>query len=200
MTVEKKKESVPSSFAIWSAMTTVYIIWGSTFLAIRFAIETIPPFLMAAIRFLIAGGTLYVIRRSRGDAAPSRGEWRVTGIIGILLLVCGNGGVVWAEQHVASGVAALLIGAAPLWMVLIEFLNPQGRRAGGPFWVSFLICGIGVLIGPSQLTGSGESTSLGGCSYLLLPWATGPLRHRPHFPLLSVGTAMEMGEEQACFS
>jgi drug/metabolite transporter (DMT)-like permease len=199
MALEEKKETVPSSFAIWSAMTSVYIIWGSTFLAIRFAIETIPPFLMAAIRFLIAGGTLYVIRRSRGDAAPSRGEWRATGIIGILLLVGGNGGVVWAEQYVASGVAALLIGAAPLWMVLIEFLNPQGRRPSRWAILGVILgfVGIAVLIGPSQLTGSEGEVNIIGAGVLIfssLFWATGSLYSRhatlPSSPLL--GTAMEM--------
>lgn len=91
----------PSALAIWCAMGSVYLIWGSTYLAIRIAIETLPPFLMAAVRFLIAGGILYLIRWSRGDAAPSRSEWISATIIGILLLVGGNGGVVWAEQRVA---------------------------------------------------------------------------------------------------
>ena len=126
MTSEEKKGNVPSSFAIWSAMISVYIIWGSTFLAIRFAIETIPHFLMAAFRFLITGGTLYLIRRSRGDAASSFSEWRSAVIIGILLLVVGNGSVVWAEQWVASGVVALLVDTAPLWMVLIRSNYPRG--------------------------------------------------------------------------
>ena len=189
----------PSSFAIWCAMGSVYLIWGSTYLAIRFAIETIPPFLMAAIRFLIAGGILYLIRRSRGDGVPSRSEWYSAIIIGILLLVGGNGGVAWAEQHVASGVAALLVGTAPLWMVLIESLNPTGRRPSQWAIMGIILgfVGIAVLIVPSQLTHHTEGVDIIGASVLIfssLSWATGSLYSRhaalPSSPLL--GTAMEM--------
>ncbi len=199
MILEEKKESVPSSFAIWSAMTSVYIIWGSTFLAIRFAIETIPPFLMAAIRFLIAGGILYLIRRSRGDAASSFSEWRSAVIIGILLLVGGNGSVVWAEQWVASGVVALLLGTAPLWMVLIDSLHPAGRKPSR--WVILGVflgfVGVSVLIGPPRVTGHGENVDIIRAFVVVfgsLFWAIGSLysrqAHLPSSPLL--GTAMEM--------
>lgn len=180
-------------------MGSVYLIWGSTYLGIRIAIETLPPFLMAAIRFLIAGGILYLIRWSRGDAAPSRSEWTSATIIGILLLVGGNGGVVWAEQRVASGVAALLVGTAPLWMVLIESLNPTGRRPSQ--WASLGIIlgfvGIAVLIVPSRFTGHTEGVDIIGASVLIfssLSWATGSLYSR-HATLPSsppLGTAMEM--------
>jgi drug/metabolite transporter (DMT)-like permease len=180
-------------------MGSVYLIWGSTYLAIRIAIETLPPFLMAAIRFLIAGGILYLIRRSRGDAPPSRSEWTSAIIIGILLLVGGNGGVVWAEQRVASGVAALLVGTAPLWMVLIESLNPGGRRPSRWAILGIILgfVGIAVLIIPSQLAGHREEVYLIGAFVLIfssLSWATGSLYSRhatlPSSPLL--GTAMEM--------
>jgi drug/metabolite transporter (DMT)-like permease len=199
MSLSAKNTSPPSPIAIWSAMGSVYLIWGSTYLGIRIAIETLPPFLMAAIRFLIAGGILYLIRWSRGDAAPSRSEWTSATIIGILLLVGGNGGVVWAEQRVASGVAALLVGTAPLWMVLIESLNPTGRRPSQ--WASLGIIlgfvGIAVLIVPSRFTGNTEGVDIIGASVLIfssLSWATGSLYSRhatlPSSP--SLGTAMEM--------
>jgi drug/metabolite transporter (DMT)-like permease len=199
MSVSQKKNNPPSSLAIWTAMISVYIIWGSTYLAIRFAIETIPPFLMAGVRFLIAGGILYLIRWSRGDAMPSRSEWSSATIIGILLLVGGNGGVVWAEQRVASGVAALLVGTAPLWMVLIESLNPTGRRPSQWAILGIILgfVGIAVLIVPSQLTGIREEVDIVGASILIfssLSWATGSLYSRhaalPSSPLM--GTAMEM--------
>jgi len=199
MILEEKKESMPSSFAIWSAMTSVYIIWGSTFLAIRFAIETIPPFLMAAIRFLIAGGILYLMRRSRGDAASSFSEWRSAVIIGILLLVGGNGSVVWAEQWVASGVVALLVGTAPLWMVLIDSLHPAGRKPSrwAIFGVFLGFVGISVLIGPPRVTGHAENVDIIRAFVVVLGslfWAIGSLysrqAHLPSSPLL--GTAMEM--------
>jgi len=199
MSLLNKKSNPPSSLAIWAAMITVYILWGSTYLAIRFAIETIPPFLMAGVRFLIAGTILYLIRRARGDARPSRGEWCSAAIIGILLLVGGNGGVVWAEQKVASGVTALLVGVAPLWMVLIDVLHPSGRRPSRWAILGLVLgfVGISVLIGPSQIVGQGENVDFIGAVVLILSslsWAVGSLYSRqaplPSSPLL--WTAMEM--------
>ena len=96
-----------SSQSIWLNMLSVYIVWGSTYLAIRFAVESIPPFLMAGVRFLIAGSILYAFRRLRGDAAPTRRQWRSAAIIGLLMLLGGNGLLSYAEQKVPSGVASL---------------------------------------------------------------------------------------------
>ncbi len=194
-----EKHRSPSSFAVWTAMISVYIVWGSTYLAIRFAIETIPPFLMAGIRFLMAGSMLMLWRLMRGDSVPSAQQWRSATIIGLFLLVGGNGGVVWSEQHVPSGVAALLVGAAPLWMVLIDTLRPGSRRIS---WVSLLglilgFVGITILIGPTSPIHSGENIDLIGAGVLILAsffWSVGSLYSRqailPSSPLL--GTGMEM--------
>ena len=115
----------PSRFALLTAFAIVYVIWGSTFLAILFAIETLPPFLMASARFLVAGSLLYAwVRLVNGAAAPSLGHWRATAILGALLLLGGNGLLVWSEQRIPSGVAALLVGTVPCFMVLIEW--PSG--------------------------------------------------------------------------
>src|SRR5512147_3256943 len=95
---------------IWLALIAVYIAWGSTYLAIRFAVETIPPFLMAGFRFLVAGALLFAWRKAAGDTRPTKWEWRSAAIVGFFLLVGGNGGVTWAEQRVVSGVAALIVG------------------------------------------------------------------------------------------
>jgi drug/metabolite transporter (DMT)-like permease len=198
----------PSSFSIWAAMLAVYIVWGSTYLAIRFAIDTLPPFLMASTRFLIAGSILYVFRRLRGDATPKRVEWRSAAIVGVLLLVGGNGGVVWAEQFVDSGVAALVVGSAPLWMVLLDALRPaqahlarqstdkrSRRLTTAGVVLGFL--GIGLLVSPTNLTGlAGEIDPLGALVLTMgaFLWATGSLYSRgaqlPSSPLL--GTGMEM--------
>ena len=123
---------------IWTALIAVYIVWGSTYLAIRFAVETMPPFLMAAARFLIAGAILFAWRRVAGDALPTRRQWKSAAIVGLLMLLGGNGGVVWAEQRVVSGVAALVVGAAPLWMVLLDAFRPGGKRSTWQTWLGVL--------------------------------------------------------------
>jgi drug/metabolite transporter (DMT)-like permease len=182
---------------IWAALIAVYIAWGSTFLAIRFAVETLPPFLMAGARFLIAGSLLYVWRRSAGDTAPARREWSSTAIIGGFLLVGGNGCVVWAEQRVASGIAALVSGASPLFMVLLDALLPHGKR---PSWLTVTgvlmgFAGIVLLVVPKEP--GGERLDPWAIAFLLLAsflWSAGSLyardAHLPSSPLL--GTGMEM--------
>lgn len=199
MNSSPEKSDTPSSFAVWSAMSSVYLIWGSTYLAIRFAIETLPPFLMAGTRFLIAGGLLYLLRRCLGDQAPLWKEWRSATFIGLFLLLGGNGGVVWAQQYVISGMTALLVGTAPLWMVLIDLLHPSGRRpnrrAVSGLFLGFM--GISLLIGQGQLFQKGAQIDFVGAFVLIgasLSWAIGSLYSRqaclPSSPLL--WTAMEM--------
>ncbi len=183
MNPSSDKPEAPSSFAIWTAMISVYIVWGSTYLAIRFAIETIPPFLMAGIRFLIAGSMLVLWRFIRGDSAPSLRQWRSATMIGIFLLVGGNGGVVWSEQRVPSGIAALLVGAAPLWMVLLDTLRPGSRRTGRLSILGLILgfAGIAILIGPASPANSGENIDLIGAGVLILAslfWSIGSLYSR----------------------
>lgn len=189
----------PSPWTVWANLIAVYVAWGSTYLAIRFAIETMPPFLMAAFRFLFSGAVLYLWRRASGDVPPSRIEWRSATIIGILLLVGGNGGVVWAEQRVASGVASLIVTTVPLWMVLMDMFRPGGRWPSWTGVAGVLIgfSGVAVLMGPSQITGNGEGLDPVGVAALLLAslcWSIGSLYSRsarlPSSPLL--GTGMEM--------
>ncbi len=184
---------------IWTALIAVYIAWGSTYLAIRFAVESMPPFLMAATRFLIAGGILFIWRRAAGDPLPTIRQWRSAAIVGLLMLLGGNGAVVWAEKRVVSGVAALLVGAAPLWMVLIDAIRPGAKRPGWQTWLGVLwgFAGIALLVGPSEFAGNGGGFYLPGVGALLLAsflWSAGSLYSRtaalPDSPLL--GTSMEM--------
>jgi drug/metabolite transporter (DMT)-like permease len=115
---------------LWVALAIVYTVWGSTYLAIRVAVETLPPFLMASVRFLIAGGILYAFSIRRGERVADRPgfrQWRAAAIVGTLLFLGGNGGVVWAEQRVASGVAALIVASVPLWMALMAFVALRER-------------------------------------------------------------------------
>lgn len=110
------------------ALATIYLVWGSTYLGIKIAVETMPPFAMAALRFLTAGLVLLLFLRLRGAPRPTRRQWVDNTVIGTLLLLGGNGLVVWAEQTLPSGITALLIGIGPLFVVLTEWAWPGGQR------------------------------------------------------------------------
>lgn len=180
------------------AFVAIYTIWGSTYLAIRVAIETIPPLLMACTRFLIAGTLLYIWATLRGEPQPARHHLPPLVIIGGLLLLGGNGGVTWAEQTVPSGLAALLVATVPLWMVLIEWLRPGGSRPRTRVFagLGLGLAGIVLLIGPGDIAGGGQVPLLGGLVIVLaaLSWATGSIYSRSvklqASPLRS--TALEM--------
>lgn len=192
----------PPPLFIWSAMIGVYIVWGSTYLAIRFAVETMPPFLMAGVRFLIAGSVLYLVRRAYGDPRPTLEEWRSAAVIGAFLLVGGNGGVVWAEQWVPSGIAALLVGTSPLWMILIDRLRPGGQKPNrwAMLGVGLGFMGIVMLINPLRSVGPGETIDPVRAGVLVLSsllWSIGSLYSRqaqlPPSALLWTGMEMLAG-------
>lgn len=189
----------PSRFAVLTAFAIVYVIWGSTFLAILFAIQTLPPFLMASARFLVAGSLLYAWSRLvNGAAAPSWENWRATAMVGALLLLGGNGLLVWSEQRIPSGVAALLVGTVPCFMVLIDWLRPGGSRPTGLVVAGLLlgVLGLAWLVGPDRLLGGGRADLIGAVVVVLgsFSWALGSVYSRhaatPASPLLS--TAMQM--------
>src|SRR5215208_1661288 len=121
-----------------AAFAAVYVIWGSTYLAIRFAIETMPPLLMAGARFLIAGTICYAWARATGAPRLMAANWRAGFIVGGLLLLTGNGLVAIAEQWLPSGLAALLIATTPLWMALFDWAQRGVRPSGG------VLAGLGV--------------------------------------------------------
>jgi drug/metabolite transporter (DMT)-like permease len=186
--------------AIWSALIVVYLIWGSTYLAIRYAVETTPPFLMAAVRFIISGGFLYTLRRFKGDPRPEAAEWRSAVIIGIFLLVGGNGGVAWAEQFVTSSLAALLVATVPLWMVLIDTLRPAGQRPGLTAVAGILIGFVGVVLLIGSAASRADAANFAGAIVLLLAslsWSTGSIYGKsaklPASQLLGTGMQMLAG-------
>jgi drug/metabolite transporter (DMT)-like permease len=182
-----------------SAFAIVYVIWGSTYLAILFAIDTLPPFLMASARFLIAGALLYAWSRVlAGAAAPSAVQWRSSAIVGVLLLLGGNGLVVWSEQRIPSGMAALLVGTVPCFMVIIDWLRPGGSRPSGRIVAGLALGLLGLvwLVGPDSVMGGGRADLLGAGALVLasLSWAIGSIYSR-HAPMPSspfLGTAMQM--------
>ncbi|MBU6365980.1 MAG: drug/metabolite exporter YedA [Gemmatimonadetes bacterium] len=126
----------------------IYVVWGSTYLAIRWGVETIPPFSLGAVRFLMAGGALVAWARWRGAPAPGRVEWRNAAIVGTLLLFVGNGAVSWASRRVSSGIASVLVATVPLWLVLCE--GWQGKRPSVPqlLGVAVGLVGVGLLVLP----------------------------------------------------
>lgn len=188
----------PASRAIIAlAFATIYLVWGSTYLAIRIAVETLPPLAMAGVRWLLAGVLLFAIVRPREKAPLTMQNWLATGLVGTLMLLGGNGLVCWAELTVASGLAALLIATVPIWMVVLDWLFFDGPRPVGPVVVGLVVglVGICVLIGPERIGGqranfAGTLALLAACVF----WALGSLYSRrgplPHSTWLA--TSMEM--------
>jgi len=186
-------------FRVAIALFTIYIIWGSTYLAIRFAVESMPPFLMAATRYLVPGLLLVSWRLLAGDDFPTRREWSSAAIIGLLLLLGGNGLVSWSEQRIDSGIAALMVGTVPIWMALVDSFS--GKRKI-PHWLGIAgllsgFSGIILLVGPQELLQGGTTYDLFGLAAVLLGallWSLGSVysrdAHLPKSPLL--GTGMEM--------
>jgi drug/metabolite transporter (DMT)-like permease len=186
---------------VWFALLAVYVVWGSTYLAIRFAVESIPPFFHAGLRFLISGLILLVWRKLAGDPLPTRRQWMSLAIIGTLLLLGGNGLVSWAEQTIPSGVAALIIGAVPMFLVIAEAIRPGGVKPTWRVIIGLLIgfTGIYLLVGPSEFSG-GMKLNLVGVIVLLLAaslWAVGSVYSKhadlPKSALMMTGAEMLMG-------
>ncbi|MFN8374490.1 MAG: drug/metabolite exporter YedA [Anaerolineae bacterium] len=152
------------------ALLAVYIIWGSTYLAARVAVETIPAFMMTSVRFLMAGGAMYIFLRARGVPNPTREEWRNAFLTGAVMLGAGTGGVAFAEQQgVASGLAALAVAAMPLWAGLFSGLWGQwpGRRE----WMGIFVGLVGVAL--LNMEHGMQSNTIGAISVILAPmgWA-----------------------------
>lgn len=185
------------SWLVALAFLAVYLIWGSTYLAIRVGVQSMPPFLMAGSRFLLAGAILFAILRARGVAAPTLAQWIQATAAGVVMLAVGNGLVTWAEQEVPSNYAALLISAVPLHVALIDWARPGGKR---PQVHQFLGIGLGLLgmvllVWPEEGAAAGPST-LGVIAVLVsgLAWAGGSLyaRYSAHHPNALMAAAQQM--------
>ena len=182
------------------AFAALYTIWGSTYLAIKFAVETIPPFLMSSGRFIVSGVILYSWSRWRGRPSPTRSQWKDAAIVGTLLLAGGNGAVGWAEQRVPSGITALLVASVTLWIVLIDWARPHGRRPSLVVASGLLtgLLGVGVLAAP-QFGGATQGTGAGAIVLILgsISWAAGSIysrqSDRPTSALMSTALQMIVG-------
>ena len=180
-----------SPAAIAAALATIYLVWGSTYLAIRVTDRTMPPLLMSSARFLIAGAALYAFA-SRGRARPTLREWRAAAIVGAALLMVGNGGVAWVETRLESGLAALIVAIIPLWFAVMDRVF-FGRRLSAPAIVGLFVGfgGVALLVHP----GGGSSVlPMLALVVTTAAWAGGSLYARgaalPASPLLSASMQM----------
>lgn len=199
MTEQHSQTPVPQ-WLIVGMFAALYVTWSTTFLAIHYMVLTIPPYIASGMRFLVAGAILYAISRP-GSEAPSLRNWRDSFVTGVLIILLGNGSIVWAQQYISSGLAALLIATEALWIVILNWiLFRQGRPTRIEIFGSILgFLGIAMLIGTSRIT-EGEAFHPAGIIVVLtaaFSWAVGSLYsrhgHFPSSPLLSVSMQMLAG-------
>ncbi len=143
----------PSRTALILAFAAIYLIWGSTYLGIRVAVETMPPFLMAGMRFALAGSIVFGFLRMRGASWPTAPQWKHQAVVGIFLLLGGNAIVSWAEQKTPSGITCLILGASPLIMVILDWARPRGSRPTPALVLGVCvgIAGMALLLGPDAI-------------------------------------------------
>ena len=173
------------------ALLALYLIWGSTYLGIRIAIEGFPPFMMAGIRFTVAGSALYLFLRLKGEPNPNLKQWRNAGMIGLLLLLGGNGGVTFAEQWVPSGLAAVAVATMPLWAAL--FAGLFGRWPGKIEWLGLAVGFVGVVL--LNLENGLRANPIGAIALIIatMSWAFGSTWSRKlELPKGLMGSAVEM--------
>ncbi|HSS45401.1 MAG TPA: EamA family transporter, partial [Thermoanaerobaculia bacterium] len=187
----------PPRAKLYAGFAAVYVLWGSTYLAIRFGVETIPPFLMAGTRHLTAGLLLYLWVRARGQARLGLTHWRNASLLGGLMLLGGNGLVTWAEQRVPSGLAALIVASVPIWMSLLDAIEKRTRPSAAVVAGLLLgLAGIALLVAPGRFAGNGHVDPLGAAALLTaaLSWSLGSLlSRRVSLPASTLTTtAMEM--------
>lgn len=194
-------DSLSGRVKLVAAYASIYLIWGSTFLAIRYAVETFPPLLMMGTREVLAGGTMYALGRIRGGARPSLAQWRCAAVAGALLFLVGHGGLAWAQQRMASGPAALVSSTSPLWMVLFAARQDRKRRLGGRVLLGLVLgfAGILLLAKPGDLLGGAALNPLAVAVLVLadVSWAAGSLYARnaglPRSPTLTAGMSLLAG-------
>lgn len=188
----------PPKWLVIAAFAAVYGLWGSTYLGIRVAIESIPPMLMAGTRFLIAGALLYGVMRMRGAPRPQTIHWKNAAIVGTLLLLIGNGGLTWAELTVPSNIAALIIASTPLWIIIFDWLRPNGRRPHASVFAGLILgfIGVSLIITSKDDLGHNVAEPTGAIVLLgaALCWAAGSVfsRHASQSTSALLAVSMQM--------
>jgi drug/metabolite transporter (DMT)-like permease len=176
--------AAPTKIRILIAFAALYLVWGSTYLGIRFAIESIPPFLMAGARFLLAGVIMFAIAWSQGAYKSSWASWRVSLIVGACLLLAGNGGVTISEQYIDTGLAALIVAIVPIYIVILGWATGLTPKPAPIVWLGLVggFAGVGILLGPAlRFSSNGGRHPAIGMSILLVSsfiWSAGSLYSR----------------------
>jgi drug/metabolite transporter (DMT)-like permease len=188
----------PPSWLVIAAFLAVYIVWGSTYLGIHVAVATIPPFLMAGTRFVLAGLLLYGAMRALGTPAPQPIHWRTATITGALLLVVGNGAISWVQLFAPTTLTAIMVAAVPLWMNLFEWLRPGGKRPALSTGIALVLGFVGVAMVILARSPGGQPVASAGVIAVLLAaplcWAFGSIyaRQAPQSPAHLLNIAMQM--------
>lgn len=181
-----------------AAFAAVYLVWGSTYLGMAVMVETLPPFAAGGARFILAGALLYAWQRLRGEPTPTAPQWRAAALVGALLFVGGNGGVVWGLRWVPSGIAALLVATTPVFMTALPWLVGRGERPALAEWAGLALglLGVAILVGEPGPDRAGGHEVLGACAIVAgtLAWATGSLVSRalPQPPSSLMASAAQM--------
>ncbi|WJQ82813.1 EamA family transporter [Brevibacillus brevis] len=194
-----KKDS--KLFGVTIALLAVYLFWGGTYLGMKIAIESMPPFIMAGARFFLAGSILFLIGRWKGAELPSVAEWRGAGIVGALLLLGGNGVVAWAQLKVPSAIASLLIATVPLWILVFNWVGGSKKKptVGVMGGILFGLAGIAVLVVHPESSGNQGIDTVGIFALLFasISWAVGSLYSRnaklPASPVMATALQMIIG-------
>lgn len=198
--MKEKAHDAPRGLIIL-AFALIYILWGTTYLAIHYAVQTIPPFMMAGTRYIIAGLVLYGWARLKGASKAGVKHWLACLAVGALLLLGGNGLLVWSEQWVPSGLAALLIATEPLWVVVLDWVLPGGRRPNARVIIGLVagFLGLFLLVDRGKSSAGSHTTSMGiaACLIAALSWAAGSIYAQraklPRNPALISGMQMLSG-------
>ena len=186
-----EKSAAPTAWAIGLALTSVYLVWGSTYLAIRVGLEGYPPFLMGSLRFIAASLVFYAFLRWRGHAPPTRAQWKNAAVMGLFMMLLGNGLVNVAEQTVSSGLAAVAVASMPLWAGLFGVMRGQNPSRGE--WLGLVIGFLGVVW--LNFDGEMQASLVGMVALLLAPiaWAWGSVWSRGRdLPAPFMSTAAQM--------
>jgi drug/metabolite transporter (DMT)-like permease len=184
---------------VLAAFFLIYVVWGSNFLAVRYAVESVPPFLLMGVRSLLAGLCLYLWGRLRSGERPTLGHWRAAAVVGVLLFLGCHGLLAWSQQRVPSGVAALGMATLPLWMTLLDWLWAGANRPGLPVWLGLVLglLGLAVLVGPGSWGGAMDGTAILALQASGFAWALGSVKaRRSHLPtsvVLSTGMQLVAG-------